>query len=54
MIKKEESKIKMDFKVADDFLDLRSMETNIIVKKLESAMKLRELNLKKHIETLLK
>ncbi|MBD3361351.1 hypothetical protein GF358_01010 [Candidatus Woesearchaeota archaeon] len=50
MLKKEESKIKPDLKIADEYLDLRTLDTNIIVKKLEENMKLRLMKIDKHAE----
>jgi len=41
-IKKQESSLKPEFKLADEYLDLRTMDTNIIVDYLEEQIKLRE------------
>ncbi len=50
MIKKKETKIKFDLKLADDFLGLKTLDTNVIVEKLENNMKLREMKIEKRIE----
>jgi hypothetical protein len=50
MIKREKQKVKIDFKLGDEFLDLRTMDTNVIIEKLEENMKIREMNIKKFIE----
>jgi hypothetical protein len=42
-------KIKPELKIADNFLDLRAQETNVIVRQLEEQMQLRELPLEKHV-----
>ncbi|MBN1644416.1 hypothetical protein JW851_00045 [Candidatus Woesearchaeota archaeon] len=43
-------KIKIDFKLADDFLNLKTLDTNIIIKKIEDNIKLREMKIEKRIE----
>lgn len=53
-IKKDEAKVKIDLKIADEFLDLKSLETNVIIKKLEDQIKLRETKIEKHVEKDLK
>jgi hypothetical protein len=50
MIAQEKSKIKIDLKLADDFLLLKTMDTNAVVQKLEDNMKLREMPIEKHIK----
>lgn len=42
-------KIKPALKLADDFLDLRNVEKNVIIQQLEEHMQLRELPIEKHI-----
>ena len=49
-IKKETPKIKLDFKLSEEFLDLRSMRDNLIIKKLEENIKLRELSVEKRFK----
>jgi hypothetical protein len=49
-IQKETSKIKPSFKLSEDFLDLKTFDTNVIIKKLEDTMKLREMKIEKRIE----
>ena len=49
-IKKETPKIKLDFKMSQDFLDLRTTQENLIVKKLEENIKMRELSVKERFK----
>jgi hypothetical protein len=49
-IKPNESKIKIDLKIANDFLDLKTLDENLIIKKLEDTIKLREMKIEKHVE----
>ena len=42
--------IKPELKIADNFLDLRTQETNVIVQHLEEQIRLRELPLEKQIQ----
>jgi hypothetical protein len=42
-------KIKPSLKLADDFLDLRAADTNMVIQQLEENMKLRELPLEQQI-----
>ncbi len=43
-------KIRPELKIADDFLDLRTADTNVIIQQLEENMKLREMPLEKQIQ----
>ena len=49
-------KVKPEFKVykEEETLDLRTVETNIIINKLEENMKVRELPVKKRLSRLIK
>ncbi|MBW2985884.1 hypothetical protein KY333_00790 [Candidatus Woesearchaeota archaeon] len=49
-IKKETPKIKLDIKMSEEFLDLRTTQENSIVKKLEENIKLRELSVEKRFK----
>lgn len=48
----EKNKLKPTFRLAEDFLDLRTQDTNLVVQQLEEQIKLREMPLEKHIESL--
>jgi len=50
MITREKSKVKIDLKLADEFLTLKTMDTNVIVQKLENSMKMREMSIEKHLK----
>lgn len=50
MIAREKPKVKIDLKLADEFLTLKTMETNTVVQKLENNMKLREMPIEKHFK----
>jgi len=50
MIAREKSKIKIDMKMADEFLTLKTLDTNVIVQKLENCIKLREMPIEKHFK----
>ena len=39
----KETKIKPDFKLAEDALDLRYLKTNVVLEQLEDSIKLREM-----------
>ncbi len=45
-------KLKPTFKLAEDFLGLRTAETNAVVEQLEENMRLREMPIEKHIRRL--
>ena len=49
-IKKEEPKVKPEMKLDKDFLDLRTLDTNIIIKHLEENVKLREMPIEKRLK----
>lgn len=49
-IKREEPKVKPQLKLSEEFLDLKTMETNLIVQHLEESMKLRELPVEKRFK----
>lgn len=53
-IKKEEAKVKPQLKLSDDFFDLRTLDTNIIIKHMEYNIKLRELSVEKRLAEKLK
>jgi len=44
-IKREEQKVKPLMKLEDDFLDLRNLDTNIIIKQIEENIKLRGMSI---------
>jgi len=46
-------KLKFEFKLAEDFLDLKTVKTSIIIEHLEEKIKLREMPIEKHRKTLL-
>ncbi|MBW2968683.1 hypothetical protein KY304_02565 [Candidatus Woesearchaeota archaeon] len=50
MIEKKENTVKFDFKIADEHLNLKTLENNVIIKKLEDNIKLRSMKIEKHIE----
>ncbi len=41
-ISKEPTKLKPTFKLADEFLDLKKLDTNVFVQQLEESIKFRE------------
>ncbi len=47
-----EKKLKPTFKLAEDFLNLRSGETNVVIEQLEENMRLRELPIEQQIKRL--
>lgn len=49
-MKQPKLRAKPELKIADNFLDLRTQETNVIVQHLEEQIKLRELPLEKQIQ----
>jgi hypothetical protein len=49
-VKKEELKIKPKTQLSEEFLDLRTMDNNVIIQELEENIKLRELPIEKHIK----
>lgn len=44
------TKIKKDFKVAEDFLDLRTANTNVLVEQMEEMIRARELPVEKQLK----
>lgn len=54
MIKKQEQKVKPELKIADEFLDLRTIDTSVIVEHLEEQIKLREMGIEKQFGRKLK
>ena len=48
------SKVKPERKLTDDFLDLRGLDTNVVIEQLEESMKLREMPIEKHLPVLYK
>ena len=53
-IKKQEPKIKPEFKMLDNPIDLRIMDTNVIVDYLEDQIKLRDQRVEDHLRSKLK
>ncbi len=49
-IKKEEIKVKPKTQLSEEFLDLRTMESNVIIQELEENIKLRTLPIEKHLK----
>ncbi len=49
-IEKKENKIQPEFKLADEFLDLKTLDTNVVVKHLEEQIKMREMPIEKHLK----
>ena len=49
-VKKEEMKIKPKMQLAEKFLDLRTMENNVVIQELEENIKLREMPIEKHLK----
>lgn len=49
-VKKEELKIKPKTQLSEEFLDLRTIDNNVIIQELEENIKLRELPIEKHIK----
>ncbi|MEM4271897.1 MAG: hypothetical protein QXD13_02320 [Candidatus Pacearchaeota archaeon] len=49
-VKREEQKVKPQLKLSEEFLDLRTMDNNIIVKHLEENMRIRELPIEKRFK----
>ncbi len=52
MLQRKESKIKTEFKIADGYLDLRTLDTNILVQHLDAEIKKRELTIEKRVKQL--
>ena len=48
------SKIKPERKLTDDFLDMRGLDTNVVIEQIEENMKLREMSIEKHLPVLSK
>ncbi len=48
-VKKQEVKVKPKFRISEDYIDLRTLDTNVIVEHLEYNLKLRELPVEKRI-----
>lgn len=49
-VKKEEMKVKPKTQLSDEFLDLRTMDNNVIIQELEENIKLRTLPIEKHLK----
>ena len=50
---KQEQKIKPELKIADDFLDIQSMNT-VLVEQLEESIRMREMSIEKQFKFLAK
>ena len=46
----KKSKLKPEFKLSKDFLDLRNIDTNVLVNYLEEQIKLREMSVEKKLK----
>lgn len=53
-LKKHETELKPEFKLAEDYLDLRTLDTNVIIDYLEEQIKLRETAVEKQFSQQLK
>ncbi|MBW3002172.1 hypothetical protein KY338_03375 [Candidatus Woesearchaeota archaeon] len=53
-VKKEELKVKPKTQLSEKFLDLRTMDNNVIIQGLEENIRLREMPIEKHIKKNLK
>ncbi len=49
-MEKPKQKLKPEFRIADDFLNLKTTDTNIVIQQLEENMKIREMPLEKQIQ----
>jgi len=49
-MEKPKSKLQPQFKLADEFLDLRTMNTNMVIEQLEQNIKLREMPLEQQLK----
>lgn len=49
-IKREESKIKPQLKISEDFLNLKTLSSSVIAQHLEESIKLRELPVEKRLK----
>jgi len=52
-MKLEKSKLKPEFKIADEFLEMKSFD-NAIIEHLQEQIELREMSIEKHAKRLLK
>jgi len=50
----EKSKLKPKYQLADEYLDLRTLDTNVIVEHLEEQIRLRETAVDRKLSKLLK
>ena len=46
----KETKIKRDFKVAEDFLSLKNINTNVLVEQMEEMIRMREMPVEKQMK----
>ncbi|MBI4150553.1 hypothetical protein HY492_00335 [Candidatus Woesearchaeota archaeon] len=46
-LERKESKIKPEFKIADGYLDLKTLDTGVLVAHLEAEIKRREMSIEK-------
>ena len=53
-LEKPQTKIKPTFKLADDFFDLKKINTNVIIEQLEENIKLREMPVEVQVKKRLK
>lgn len=54
MLEKQKLKLEPKFKLAEDFLDLKTLNTNIIIEQLEENIKLREMPIELQLKRRLK
>ena len=50
MIEKQNAKVEPKFRFADDFLDLKTLNTNVIIAQLEENIKLREMSIEHQLK----
>jgi hypothetical protein len=48
-MEQRKQKLKPEFKIANDFLDLRTAETNVVIQQIEENIRLRELPVEQQI-----
>jgi len=49
-MEQRKQKLKPEFKIADNFLDLRTEETNVVIQQIEENIRIREMPLEKRIK----
>jgi hypothetical protein len=49
-MEQRKQKLKPEFKIANNFLDLRTEETNVVIQQIEENIRIREMPLEKRIK----